>query len=163
MNTVITEFNNTLEEFMTKLVNQFPQEKKIKSYLSSFKITKMCTVELPIKIFMGGCIYFEEQIKNRDSDFFLNKKEFISKVQKSSSFADDIGLINYWNDLSEVSKKSIWDYIQTLYVMGEMYINKNTDMIKSINNIYNNFTQDEINEINTNNKLSDNLLSKMNE
>ncbi len=75
--------------------------------------------------------------------FFAKKKGFINKIQRASSFSDDIGLVNYWENLSDVSKNAIWDYIQTLFVMGEMYINKDSSIVQKINNVYNNISFDE--------------------
>ena len=43
---------------------------------------------------------------------------------------------------------------QTLFVMGEMYINNNTELMNNINSIYNNLSKDEINNISENNELS---------
>jgi len=161
MNTVFTEFNNTLDEFVNKLINQFPDESKLKSYYNTFKIAKMYDSSVPIKIFMGGCLNFETQIKTRDSDFFVHRKQFVNKLKNCTSFSDDIGLVKYWEDLTDKSKTSIWDYVQTLYVIGEMYINKDTSVIDKINNIYNNLSPDEFENINDNNQLSESLISKI--
>jgi len=134
---IIEEFNKTLEEFINKMILQFPEETKLKTYYSAFKVTKMYDKTTPIKIYMGGCLQFSDKIKARDTEFFTKKKDFVNKLQQASSFSDDIGLVNYWENLSEISKNAIWDYIQTLFVMGEMYINKDTSIIQKINNVYN--------------------------
>jgi len=160
MSNIIKEFNTTLEEFIIKLSNQYPTESKIKVYLNTFRVTKMYNAQIPLKIFMGGCLNFKDQIKNRDSNFFINRKQFIERVENCTSFADDIGLVDHWLNLSEESKTSIWDYIQTLFVMGEMYINNNTNLMDNINNLYNNLSKDDINNLN-NKELSDNLKTKL--
>ena len=162
MNNIIKEFNITLEEFIIKLSNQFSTETKIKVYLNTFRVTKMYNSQLPLKIYMGGCLNFKDQIKNRDSDFFINRKQFVERVNNCTSFADDIGLVDHWLNLSDESKTSIWDYIQTLFVMGEMYISNNTNLMNNINNLYNNLSKDDINNINNNEELSDNLKTKLN-
>lgn len=141
--TVIDEFNKTLEEFINKMFLQFPQETKLKTYYSAYKVTKMYDKTMPIKIFMGGCLQFTEQIKSRDTEFFAKRKGFVDKLQQASSFSDDIGLVNYWENLSDNSKNAIWDYIQTLFVMGEMYVNKDTSIIQKINSVYNKVSFDE--------------------
>ena len=151
---VVTDFNTTLEEFIIKMQNQFPEETKLKSYYSAFKVSKMYDSTLPIKIFMGGCLPFEQQIKNRDSDFFVNRKTFVEGLTKCTSFSTDIGLVNYWHSLDNDSKKAIWDYIQTLFVMGKMYVNNDTTLINNINNIYNNLSHEEFENVNKNNKFS---------
>ena len=140
---IIEEFNKTLEEFINKMIIQFPEETKLKSYYSAYKLTKMYDKTMPIKIFMGGCLQFTDKIKSRDTEFFAKRKGFVDKLQKASSFSDDIGLVNYWENLSDNSKNAIWDYIQTLFVMGEMYVNKDTSIIQKINSVYNKVSFDE--------------------
>lgn len=141
--TVIEEFNKTMEEFINKMILQFPQETKLKTYYSAYKVTKIYDKTMPIKIFMGGCLQFTEQIKSRDTEFFAKRKAFVDKIKKASSFSDDIGLVNYWENLSDNSKNAIWDYVQTLFVMGEMYVNKDTSIIQKINSVYNKVSFDE--------------------
>ena len=159
---VLEEFNKTLDEFINKLIVQFPEETKLKTYYSAFKVTKMYDKSVPIKIFMGGCLEFKDQIKNRDSQFFIHRPQFINKVAKCSSFSDDIGLVNYWQNLSETSQKAIWDYVQTLFVMGEMYINKDTSIIQKINNVYNNMKFDDtLNNLENNKTITKEYLEKI--
>lgn len=160
--TVINEFNKTLDEFINKMIVQFPQETKLKTYYSAFKVTKMYDKTTPIKIFMGGCLSFSEQIKTRDSDFFAKRKQFVNKLTQCSSFTDDTGLVNYWEQLSANSKNAIWDYVQTLFVMGEMYINKDTTIINKINQVYNKLSLDDtLQNLEENNTISKDYIEKI--
>lgn len=136
MNNIINEFNNTLDEFMLKMINQFPQEANLKKYYNSFKMSKMYDNSIPIKLFMGGSLPFKEQIKSRDADFFKNRKTFLEACVQHSSFTSETGLSEHYDSLSDKSKTAIWDYIQTLFVMGEMYINKDTSILNNMNNVY---------------------------
>jgi len=158
---IIEEFNNTLDEFINKMIIQFPQETKLKTYYSAYKVTKLYDKTIPIKIFMGGCLNFDKQIKDRDADFFAKRPYFVNKLKQCSSFTDDTGLVNYWHELSPNSKNALWDYIQTLYVMGEMYINKDTTIVTKINDIYNNLSLDEsLENINKNETFSADYINK---
>ena len=162
---IISEFNKTLDEFINKMIIQFPQETKLHTYYSAFKVTKMYDKTIPIKIYMGGCLEFKTPIKERDSQFFTKRKVLMNKVAKaSSSFANDTGLVNYWETLSEESKNAIWDYIQTLFVMGEMYVNKDTSIIQNINNIYNKCSfNDSMQNLEENKTFSKEFIEKLNE
>ena len=160
---IIEEFNKTLEEFINKMIIQFPEETKLKSYYSAYKLTKMYDKTMPIKIFMGGCLQFTDKIKSRDTEFFAKRKGFVDKLQKASSFSDDIGLVNYWENLSDNSKNAIWDYIQTLFVMGEMYVNKDTSIIQKINSVYNKVSFDEtMKNMKEDDKLAEEYVQKLN-
>jgi len=160
---VLDEFNKTLDEFMNKMILQFPFENKLKTYYSAFKVTKMCDKTIPIKIYMGGCLQFSDQIKNRDTEFFAKRKTFVNRMSVASSFTDDTGLVNYWDNLSVNSKNAIWDYVQTLFVMGEMFINKDSGMIQKINNVYNNISFNEsMKTLNENNTFTEEFINKIN-
>jgi len=160
---VLNEFNKTLDEFMNKMILQFPQEGKLKTYYSAFKVTKMYDKTMPIKIYMGGCLQFSEQIKSRDTEFFAKRKAFVNKMAQASSFSDDTGLVNYWDSLSDNSKTAIWDYIQTLFIMGEMYINKDTSIVQKITNIYNNLSFDEsMKTLKENDTFTEEFINKIN-
>lgn len=160
---VIDEFNKTLDEFINKMILQFPEETKLKTYYSAYKVTRMYDKTMPLKIYMGGCLEFSEQIKNRDTNFFAKRKAFVNKIAQASSFTDDTGLVNYWENLSDVSKNAIWDYIQTLFVMGEMYINKDSSIVQKINSVYNNISFDEsMQNLKENDTFTEDFISKIN-
>ena len=160
---ILQEFNNTFEEFINKMILQFPQESKLKNYYSAYKVAKLYDNSTPIKVFMGGCLQYEDEVKNRDSLFFQNKKSFVDKLTKGSSFTDDIGLINHWTNLSEISKIAIWDYIQTLFVMGKMYINDDANIVNNILTFYKktSFTN-SIKHINEHKTCTNDFISKLN-
>jgi len=136
MEEILTKFNSIMEEFIVKMLNSYPDEQKLKTYYNAFKISRLYSKQLPIEIFMGGCLDFQEQIKTRDVEFFLRRKAFVDKCVRASSFSNDIGLKDRWESTPEITKKSIWDYIQTLFVLGEMYIKKDNVVIDKINRIY---------------------------
>ena len=160
---VIDEFNKTLDEFINKMILQFPEETKLKTYYSAYKVTRMYDKTMPLKIYMGGCLQFSEQIRNRDTNFFAKRKAFVNKIAQASSFTDDTGLVNYWENLSDVSKNAIWDYIQTLFVMGEMYINKDSSIVQKINSVYNNISFDEsMQNLKENDTFTEDFISRIN-
>ena len=144
------------------MILQFPEEKKLSYYFSAYKVTKLCDATTPIKIFMGGCLQYENEVKTRDSLFFKNKKSFTDKIKYGSSFTDDTGLINHWDNLSELSKTAIWDYIQTLFVMGKMYINKDTTILNNILSVYKKTSfNNSINHINKNGTFTKEYVLKL--
>lgn len=163
LNATIEEFNKVLDEFINKMIVQFPEEPKLKKYYSAYKVTKMYDKSMPIKIFMGGCLEFKEQIRTRDTEFFERRRAFVDKIRVASSFSDDIGLVNYWHSLSESSKNAIWDYIQTLFVMGEMYINKDTSIVEKINHVYNNISfENSMKTLKDNDTFTEEFINKLN-
>jgi hypothetical protein len=161
MDNVKINFNNTLNEFLQKMINQFTDEPKLKKYYQAFKMCNMYDNSLPLKLFMGGCLNYRQEIKTKNEDFFKQKPGFKEYCTGLSSFASDSGLIERWDDLSPSSKNAIWEYIQTLYVMGEMYINKDTTILTEISKIKNNFTREEVDNMYNNNNISDAFKNKL--
>ena len=160
---IIDDFNTVLDEFVEKMILQFPQETKLKSYKSAYNVTKLYDKSMPLKIAMGGLLTFKQEIKDRNEDFFKTRKTFVDKVVEASSFSNDLGLVNHWETLSENSKVAIWEYIQTLFVLGEMYINNDSETINKINNIQNNMLFNEsINVIDKNNTFTEEFINKIN-
>lgn len=163
MDDILNKFNTILQEFIEKMLNTFPEEQKLKTYYNAFKISKLYSNQLPVQIFMGGCLDYADQIKTRDSDFFINKKTFVDKCVKASSFSNDIGLKDRWDTTPEKTKKSIWDYIQTLFVLGEMYISKDQSVVDKINKIYESMSFGEMKRFENENvtKFSDDFTKKI--
>lgn len=163
MDEILTKFNGLIEEFIVKMLHAFPDEQKLKTYYNAFKISRLYSKQLPIQIFMGGCLDFEEQIKNRDADFFMNRKTFVDKCVRASSFSNDIGLKDRWESTPDITKKSIWDYIQTLYFLGEIYIKKDKGVIDKINKIYDSMSISEMKRFESDNvtKFSDDFTKKI--
>lgn len=149
MSELLEEFNNTLDEFVSKMINQFPEETKLTKYYQIFKFTKVYDKSLPIKIFMSSTLSNKEKIKNRDEKYFMydSTSYFRKSAVELSTFSSETGLIDKWENLSDNSKTAIWDYIQTLFVMGEMYINKNENAMEQIRLVDKNFNRNEVNHI----------------
>ena len=91
---ILTDFNTVLDEFIEKMILQFPEESKLKSYKSAYNVTKMYDKSMPIKVAMGGMLPFKTQIKDRDEDFFKSRETFLEKAVVASSFSNDLGLVN---------------------------------------------------------------------
>ena len=160
---IICDFNTLLDEFIEKMILQFPQESKLKSYKSAYRVMITCNKTMPIKIAMGGMLSFKEQIKNRDEQFFKKRQTFIDKAVTATSFSDDLGLVNYWETLTDTSKTAIWDYIQTLFVLGEMYINNDNEVINNVYELHDSLSFNEsITVIDENKTFTDEVINKIN-
>ena len=106
MDNVSSEFNKILDEFMSKMVHTFPEQGKLNTYYKAFKVAKTVNNLMPLQLFMGGCLNFKDQIKSRDEEFFKKRPEFVEKCNSYSSFSNDIGMVEYWDTISDTTKKS---------------------------------------------------------
>ena len=69
MNNIIDEFNNTIDEFIQKLINQFPEESKLKKYHKTFKLTNLS------KLKKGSFVNIEIDILSKYVKNFFNEKK----------------------------------------------------------------------------------------
>tara|TARA_B100000963_G_scaffold361686_1_gene398704 strand:+ start:1351 stop:1827 length:477 start_codon:yes stop_codon:yes gene_type:complete len=147
--TEISKFNGLLQEFLDKMVNKFNSD-KLKSYRKAFMMIKITKPESPVNLFMVSCVDYKHKIISRDEQFFLNSSDIKNKANNFGNFTDECGLSYYWNTLDEVSKTAIWDYIQSLFVLGEIIVNKNKALFDRYNKLYIDDYKNEVDSIKSN-------------
>ena len=60
---------------------------------------------------MASVTPFADKISAKDDTFFINES-------KNLDFMKDINLKDHWDTCSENTKNAIWQYVQTLYMLG---------------------------------------------
>lgn len=120
----IKTFNDMLEQFLNELEQTFPEEKSFKKYHTSFDIMRKANPKKCITVFMEVVTPLSAQIMSKDESIFTNQE-----------FTDlDIG--KYWNDdLSENTKNVIWQYLQTLNILGMTITNIPSEMLSMVENV----------------------------
>lgn len=110
--TSISAWCDMLSQFLEELEQTFPEEKYIKKYATSFDILRKSNPRKCIETFMVGCNPFSEQIMTKNEAFFLDGTQ-------DNQLIKDLNLQKLWtNDLSENTKNAIWQYLQTLFILG---------------------------------------------
>tara|TARA_B100000927_G_scaffold276220_1_gene256818 strand:+ start:2335 stop:2811 length:477 start_codon:yes stop_codon:yes gene_type:complete len=157
MTTSIDKFNSLLNEFIDKIINKYPNE-SLNDYKKAFVLLKITSPSTPSSLFMAGCVDYKKQIKTRDEAFFINNDAIKNKI---NSFSIEIGINKYWKELTDTTKTAIWDYIQSLFLLGELIISDNPT---EFNKIRNSSVQDYKEEISNlhKNKFSTDFLTKLN-
>lgn len=153
----VSKFNDLFEELLEKLISKF-QNEKLKSYRKFFIMTKTVSPSVPVNIFMSGCVNYKEQIKTRNDKFFITSEEIKEKSKYFGNFTEDCGISDYWDKLSDNTKTAIWDYIQSLFVLGEIIVNKDSKTFEKYNKMYLKDFKDDLKNINN----SNDLLKKLN-
>lgn len=139
----INKFNFLFEEFINKIIHICPND-KITGYKKAFLILKMTSPSTPVSLLMSACIEYKDQIKNRDENFFINSKQVKESV---SNFSGDIGINENWNQFTDLTKIAIWDYIQSLFVLGELAIANNPKEFKKFNSLRSSNYKQEISNL----------------
>lgn len=134
MSKSVDKFNDLFTEFIDKIITKFPNQ-KLYSYRRAFVLVKLTSPSTPANFFMAGCIDYKNEIKERNDLFFINDSSIKSKMARGGrQFSIEIGISEYWNDLTESTKTAVWDYIQSLFVLGEVIISQNNSDFTRIRN-----------------------------
>jgi hypothetical protein len=107
----ITAFNDMMGQFLMELHKTFPDEKGIKKYITGFELLRNTNPKRVITEFMDNIAPFVDKISARDEDFFIVDSEKID-------FLKPLNIKKCWPNTSDGTKDAIWQYIQTLYMLG---------------------------------------------
>jgi uncharacterized protein (UPF0147 family) len=102
-----------MDNFLSELSKTFPDEPGVKKYKTSYELVRKANPRKCVESYMAACTEYSQQIMNKDESFFVEQGETIS-------FLKDMNIKKHWEDpnLSQGTREAIWQYIQTLYVLG---------------------------------------------
>ena len=103
--TSVGTFNDMLQQFLNELETTFPEEKAFKKYHTSFDIMRAANPRKCVDVYMKNASKYSDKVMQKDDSFF-------------SDFTE-LPISEYWNDdLSDGTKNAIWQYLQTLNILG---------------------------------------------
>jgi hypothetical protein len=108
-NTTISSFNDLLQQFLDELEVAFPDDAKIKKYQASFILVRKSSVRKPLTEFMASIGPYASHIMTKNEEFFLTS---------DSEFVKNLNIPKLWGKASDANKDAIWQYLQTLYIIG---------------------------------------------
>jgi len=108
--TSISAWNEMMEQFLGELEKTFPEEKAVKKYKASFELLKKSNPRKCVEGYMTGVSKYQEKIMAKDESFFM---------ESNDSVLAEMNIKKHWTaDMSTKTKDAIWQYIQTLYILG---------------------------------------------
>jgi hypothetical protein len=111
--TSVSAWNDMMEQFLNELQSTFPEEKAIKKYQTSFDLLRKSNPRKCVDTFMGSASQFQDKIMSKQDDFFIGENSH------NFAFIKDLNIKNHWTpQLSEKTKDAIWQYLQTLVILG---------------------------------------------
>ena len=132
MSTSMKAFNDMLEQFVRELIETFPEEKCLKKYQIKIDMLRNSNPRKCVTKFMKNIKPYSEFIMKKDDSFFMNVQE----GQELPAIVEELNLHANWTpDLSQKTKDAIWQYLQTLYMLGTTIISippETMDMIEVI-------------------------------
>jgi hypothetical protein len=105
-------FNDMMAQFLNELVLTFPEELTIQKYQATFEVARTTIPRSILDGFMRSISPHSSKLMAKDESFFLENA-------KDIEFLNDINLHKIWTpDTSETTKAAIWQYLQTLHILG---------------------------------------------
>lgn len=105
----LTAFNDMMAQFLEELVQTFPEVTTIKKYHTSFELLRKANARAVIDNYMKSVSPYSTHIMQKDDKFFLDHPNIIEGLDLKAIWTDDV---------SESTKEAIWQYLQTLYIIG---------------------------------------------
>ncbi len=100
----VSAFNDMLDQFLVELKETFPEEPSFKKYYNSFDLMRGVNPKKCVEVFMQEITPYAQQIMAKDESVFQKLELDIKK---------------HWTpDLSSATKDAIWQYLQTLNILG---------------------------------------------
>ena len=135
---IIKTFNKQSLDLITQMV-QIVGDKELLNLKSKFSMIIKVNSTRPIKEFLSHVYKYKDEILKRNEDFFLKNKDSVYDDNESKNlmnnvldnnknseenidFVKSLKLDIVWNNLSEKSKKNIWDYFNILILLTDKYI-----------------------------------------
>ena len=124
--TSVSAFNDMLEQFLTELMGTFPEEKSIKKYHSGFDVLRKSNPKKVVEGFMAAVAPHSQKIMNKDESLLNDNIEVL----------DELSIKKHWNGgISDNTKGAIWQYLQTLYMLGTTITSIPADTLNMIEDV----------------------------
>jgi hypothetical protein len=124
--TSVGAFNDMMEQFINELVTTFPEEKGIKKYQASFEIVRKANPRKCVDSFMVAISPYASRLTAKDE----------SVMTEDISFLTQVNIGKYWTpELSQTTKDAIWQYLQTLYMLGMTISSIPTETLNMIESV----------------------------
>ena len=122
--TNIEYFNEYMKLFVTEIRDTFPEFNEIiDGYYSELLTSETSNDDKYVKRFMRKLKDFKTQISGKDTTMFSGELCVLKNVDFEKIFASDI--------LTDNTREKIWEYLQTLFVLGESIIS-DSERVKNL-------------------------------
>jgi hypothetical protein len=137
--TNIEYFNSTLKQLVNNIIEFYPEYKEnLEEYYKDILDNDSNNDDKFIKRFMRKFVDLKNDVSNKNDDIF-NESLFILK---------NVDFKEIWDNekTTEKNKDTIWDYLQSMYVIGETIISDSGKIQKLIENFKKVRNKEEIEE-----------------
>lgn len=109
--TTVNAFNEMMDQFLTELNLTFPKNKAVTKFQASFELIRRTKPSHVLDNFMECTKPYSKKVMAKDDSF-------ITDDCKNIDIMNDLDIDSMWGQASDVTKSAIWQYIQTLFILG---------------------------------------------
>ena len=124
----VTAFNDMMGQFLMELHKTFPEEKGLKKYITAFELLRDTNPKKIVNKFMTNVSPHVDKISARDESLFLDDSAELE-------FMKALNIKECWPKASDGTKAAIWQYIQTLYMLGTTITSIPAETLSMIENV----------------------------
>ena len=107
----VSAFNDMMGQFLAELHKTFPKETGIKKFMTSFELLRDTNPRKCVEAYMTGIGQYSGKISNKDDTF-------ITEDMANVEFIKELNIGALWGSAKPKVKDAIWQYLQTLYMLG---------------------------------------------
>jgi len=124
----VNAFNDMMGQFLMELYKTFPEEKGLKKAITVFEVVRETNPKKSVDKFMNSITPYVDKINSRDESLFLEDANNLE-------FMNSVNIKNCWPKASDGTKDAIWQYIQTLYMLGTTIKSVPAETLSMIENV----------------------------
>ncbi len=121
----VSAFNEMMSTFLGELKKAFPEEKGIMKYETSFDLLRKSNPRKIVESYMVHIGPYSERVSQHDATL----------LDEDIGFLKDLNMKANWESASQATRGAIFQYLQTLYMLGLTITTIPADTLSAIENL----------------------------
>jgi len=121
----VSAFNEMMGNFIGELRKAFPDEKGIKKFETSFDLLRKSNPRKIVETYMVGMGPYADRVSQQD----------VTLLDEDIGFLKDMNMKANWENASQATRGAIFQYLQTLYMIGVTITSIPADTLSAIESL----------------------------
>jgi hypothetical protein len=121
----VSAFNEMMGNFIGELRKAFPDEKGIKKFETSFDLLRKSNPRKIVETYMVGMGPYADRVSQQD----------VTLLDEDIGFLKDMNMKANWEKASQATRGAIFQYLQTLYMIGVTITSIPADTLSAIESL----------------------------